>query len=119
MALRHFMNSRIGIAKFIFSLDAVLGVLSVGGAALYIAALSSWKMWAAFLATFVPFSALWLLFCYAAYKGLTSEKVVLKFVFWTYVVANLFVFPVGTVISGASVWLWRDLRKQNIRPVSA
>jgi hypothetical protein len=41
MVLRHFMDSRIGIAKLIFSLDAVLGVLSVGGAALYIAALSS------------------------------------------------------------------------------
>ena len=114
-----FMNDRTRLAKFMFSLNAVVGVLGVGGAALYVAALSSGKTWMTFLAIFGPFSALWLLFCYGGYKGLTSEKAALKFVFWTYVVANVFVFPVGTAISGVSVWLWRDLRKQNIRPVSA
>lgn len=113
------MNNRIRVAKFVFSLDAVLGILSVGGAALYGAAFSSGKVWPAFLAVFVPCSVLWALFCYGAYKGLTSEKAVLKFVFWSNVVGNVFGFPVGTAIAGVSIWLWRDLRKQNIRPVSA
>jgi hypothetical protein len=117
--LRQFMNNRTRVAKFMFSLDAVLGILSVGGAALYVAALTAGEAWTAFLAIFVPFAVLWSLFCYWAYKGLTSEKAVLKFVFWSYVVGNVFGFPVGTAIAGVSIWLWRDLRKQNIRPVSA
>ena len=112
------MDNRIRVAKFVFSLDAVLGILSIGGAALYVAAFASGNAWTAFFAIFVPIAVLWALFCYWAYKGLTSEKAVLKFVFWSYVVANVFGFPVGTAIAGVSIWLWRDLRKQNIRPVS-
>lgn len=99
------------MAKFVFSLDALLGILSVGGAALYGAAYASGNMWTTFLAIFVPFAVLWALLCYGAYKGLTSEKAVLKFVFWSYVVGNVFGFPVGTAIAGVSIWLWRDLRR--------
>ena len=76
------MDNHIRVAKFVFSLDAVLGILAVGGAALYGAALTSGNAWTAFVAIFVPFAVLWTFFCYWAYKGLTSEKVVLKFVFW-------------------------------------
>ena len=112
------MDNRIRVAKFVFSLDAVLGILSVGGAALYGATWTSGNYWTAVFASFVSFAVLWALFCYWAYKGLTSEKAVLKFVFWSYVVGNVFGFPVGTAIAGVSIWLWRDLRKQNIRPVS-
>jgi len=112
------MISRVRVAQFVFSLDAVLGILSIGGAALYGAALSSGKAWTAFLAIFVPFALLWSLFCYGAYKGLTSEKAALKFVFWSNVVGNVFGFPVGTAIAGVSIWLWRDVRKQDVRPVS-
>ena len=113
------MVNRIRVAKFVFSLDAVLGILSVGGAALYGVALTSGNKWTAFFAPFVPIAALWALFCYLAYKGLTSENAVLKFVFWLNVVGNVFGFPVGTAIAGVSIWLWRDIRKQNIRPGSA
>jgi hypothetical protein len=113
------MDSRIRVAQFVFALDAGLGILSVGGAALYGAALTSGNALTAFVSTFVPFSVLWALFCYWAYKGLTSQKAVLKFVFWSYVVGNVFGFPVGTAISGVSIWLWRDLRRHNIRPVPA
>ncbi|HSW12714.1 MAG TPA: hypothetical protein VLI06_07735 [Solimonas sp.] len=113
------MNNPIRVAKFVFSLDAVLGILAIGGAALYGAALTSGNAWMAFFAVFAPFAALWTLFCYGAYKGLTSGKAVLKFVFWSHVVGNAFGFPVGTAIAGVSIWLWRELRKQNTRPVSA
>ena len=113
------MDNRIRVAKFVFSLDAVLGILSIGGAALYGAAFSSGNVWTTSLAIFLPFSVLWALFCYWAYKGLTSEKTVLKFVFWLFVVGHVFGFPVGTAISGVSIWLWRDLRNQNISRVSA
>ena len=109
-----FLKDRIRVAKVIFGLDAVLGILSIGAAALYVAALTSGNAWAAFLATLVPFAALWSSFCYCAYKGLTSEKAVLKVVFWLYVVGNVFVFPVGTAIAGVSIWLLRDLRTQDL-----
>jgi hypothetical protein len=113
------MNNRIRVAKLIFSLDAVLGILAVGGACLYAAAYNRHAGLLTCLPIFVPLAVLWSSFCYWAYKGLTSEKAVLKFVFWSYVVCNVFSFPIGTGIAGVSIWLWRDLRKQNIRPVSA
>ena len=113
------MSDRITVAKLLFSLDAVLGILGAGGGALYAAALSSGNVWAAFLAIFVPSALLWSLFCYLAYKGLTAENVVLKVVFWSFVVGHVLVFPVGTAIAGVCIWLWRDLRKPTIGPVSA
>jgi len=63
---------RIRVAKFIFSLDAVLGILSVGGAALYGAAYASGNMWTTFFAIFVPFAVLWALICYT--KVLRAKK---------------------------------------------
>ena len=104
-----FMNDRVRLAKYLFSLEAALGILSIGGAALFGAAYSSKSMWLAFPLIFVPFSALWALFCYGAYKGLTSPNVFSNLVFWLFVVGHLFAFPIGTAISGACIWLWRDL----------
>jgi hypothetical protein len=57
-----FMNDRVKLAKCLFSLDAVLGILGIGAAALYGAAYSSKSMWVAFLPVFVPLSGLWALF---------------------------------------------------------
>ena len=114
------MNNRIKVAKFIFSLDALLGILAVGAACLFGAAYNRHApLLPIFLTIFLPLAVLWSVFCYCAYKGLTSEKAVLKFVFWFYVVCNVLSFPIGTAIAGVSIWLWRDLRKQDIRPVSA
>lgn len=115
---RQLTENRTRLAKLLFSIKAVLGILSIGGAALYGAAWTSGNAWTAFFSVFVPFALLWALFCYAAYGGLTSEKTVLKFVFWLYVVGNVFIFPVGTAFAGVAIWLWRDSRKQNIVPVS-
>ena len=112
------MGDRLTAAKLVFSLDAVLGILSAGGGALYAAALSSGNVWAAFLAIFVPSAMLWSLFCYLAYRGLTGENVALRVLFWSHVVGHVFVFPIGTAIAGASIWLWRELRKQGIQPAS-
>ena len=81
------MIDRITVAKLTFSLDAVLGILGAGGAALYGAAYSSGNVWTTFLTIFVPSAMLWSLFCYSAYKGLTSQNVVLKVVFWLFVVS--------------------------------
>jgi hypothetical protein len=103
------MNDRFRLAKYLFSLDAVLGILSIGGAVLYGAAYSSSSVWVAFFPVFVPFAALWALFCYGAYKGLTSPNVFSKIVFWLFVVGHVVAFPVGTAISGACIWLWRGL----------
>lgn len=106
-------------AKIVFSLAALVGGWSVGGAALYVAAYTPGEAWLAFLAIFVPCAALWVALCFWAYKGLTSDKAILIVVFWLFVVANVFVFPVGTVIAAVSIWLWRDSRKQTVRPLSS
>jgi hypothetical protein len=109
-------NNRIWVAKLIFSLDAVLGILSIGGAALFGAAYSSGNVWTTALAIFVPCALLWGAFCYGAYRGLTSGHLALKCLFWIFVAGNFFGFPVGTAIAALSIWLWRDGRKGNTRP---
>lgn len=96
------------LAKVLFVLDAGLGILSIVGAALYGAAYASKSAWAAFFSVFLPFAALWVLFCYGAYKGLTTTNAFLKVVFWVSVVGHVFAFPVGTAFSGICIWLWRD-----------
>ena len=104
------------LAKLLFALDAILGVASIGGAALYGATYASGNVWVAFFKVFIPASVLWALFCYGAYKGLTSGNLALKILFWLFVVGHAPAFPVGTAISGACIWLWRELRKPDVRP---
>ena len=104
------IRNRLLVTRLVFFLGAAVGILSIGGAALYGATFSSANVWQAFLTTFVPCAALWALFCYAAYQGFSSRNPILKCVFWLYVVFNVFVFPVGTAIAGVSVWLWRERR---------
>ena len=101
--------NRIRIAQFLFALDGLLGIASIGAAALYGAAWSSGNVWTAALTIFVPCAALWSLLCYGAYKGLTSSNKALNALFWIIVVGNAIGFPVGTAIAGAYVWLWREL----------
>lgn len=108
------MNDRIRLAKYLFSLDAALGILAIGGAALYGAAFNPKSGWATFLLILVPFSALWASFCYGAYKGLTGPNAFTRVLFWVFVVGHVFAFPVGTAISGACVWLWRDWSKPRL-----
>ncbi len=110
------MNDRVRLAKYLFFLDAVVGILGIGGAALYGAAYSSKSAWVAFFPVFIPFSALWALFCYGAYKGLTSPNAFGKVVFWLFVVGHVPAFPVGTAISGACIWLWRGLSSAVTNP---
>jgi hypothetical protein len=111
--MKKLVNDRIRLARYLFTLDALLGILAIGGAALYGAAYSSKSMWASFLLVFVPFSVLWALFCYAAFKGLTKPGALSKIAFWLFVVGHLAAFPIGTAISGACVWLWRNLSRHS------
>jgi hypothetical protein len=106
--VRDFFENRARLAKLLFSLDAVLGIASIGGASLYGAAYSAGNVWVAFFTTFIPLGLLWALFCYGAYKGLASENVLLRILFWSFVVGHAIAFPVGTAIAGAAVWLWRE-----------
>lgn len=106
-----YVNNPIRLAKLTFSVGAGIGILGIGGACLYIAAYDRHSdVWSIFYSIFVPFSALWALFCYSAYRGLTSANPILKLLFWSCVVFNAFGFPIGTGIAGVAVWLWRDLR---------
>lgn len=111
------MNDRIRVARLVLSLDAVLGILVVGAACLFGVSYNRHaSVLATFVTIFVPLSVLWSSLCYGAYRGLTSDKVVLQFVFWLVVVCNVPSFPIGTGIAGVLIWLWRDSRKQGIRP---
>lgn len=103
------VNNRVLLARLLFILDAVLGILVVGAACLYGAAFNRNPDWVAIALTFfLPLSLAWSLLCYFAYKGLTSGNIVLKSVFWFYVFCNVFTFPIGTAIAGASIWLRRE-----------
>jgi hypothetical protein len=107
------MTDKIKVAKVMFSIDAILGILVVGAACLFsVAYRRHGGMLPTFLTIFVPLTVLWLSICYWAYKGLTSDKVMLKLVFWFYVICNAISFPIGTAIAGVSIWLRRELRKQ-------
>ena len=111
------MINRITVAQIVFSLDAVLGILTVAAACLFAAAYNRHApVLPLVLTVFLPLALLWSSICYGAYKGLTSEKAVLKFVFWLYVVVNAIGFPVGTAIAGVSIWLWRDLKTSALSP---
>ena len=106
-----FLKNRNRLAQYLYSLDAVLGILSIAGAALYIAALSSKSLPAVFFFVFVPCSLLWASLCYGAWKGLVHTNLFFKILFWLHVVVNVFVFPVGTALAAAAIWLRRELRK--------
>lgn len=108
--VRGFLDDRERVARILFVLGALEGISGVGAGALYGAALGSGDPMATFLTVFAPLSALWALFTYLAYRGLASRNFLLAFVFWVYVVFHFFVFPVGTFIAVASVWIRRDLR---------
>lgn len=103
------MRDTIKIAKYLFTIDAVLGILAIGGAALYAAAYSSKGAVLTFILVFVPCSALWASFCYGAFKGLTSKSAILNLLFWLFVVGHFFAFPVGTAISALCIWLRREV----------
>lgn len=89
----YFMSDRTRVAKYLFSLDAILGILSIGGAALCGAAYSSKSIWVAFFPIFAPLTVLWALLCYGTYKGLTSSNIFLTLLFWLFVVGIFLPFP--------------------------
>jgi hypothetical protein len=104
--LTRLTSDRARVAKVVFSLGALIGTLGVGAGSLGGATYSSGNVWATAAAFFVPIAALWLAFCYGAHRGLASSRVLLRLLFWLFVLAHVFVFPVGTAISGVCVWLW-------------
>src|SRR5690606_27769975 len=94
---------RVGIARAVLSLDAVLGILAIGVACLYGAAYQTCPALPIVFAIFLPTSALWFAFCYLTYKGLANDRVILQAVFWLNVLCNTVVFPVGTGIAAVCV----------------
>lgn len=107
------MRDRETFARIVFCIGAAMGVLSAGAGALYAAAMGSsgTAFWIQFVAIWAPVAALWMLFCYGAYRGLASRNVALRVVFWLFVLFHVFVFPIGTAISAACLWLSRDMRR--------
>lgn len=112
---RWLRENRSRVARWVFALDAVLGMLGIGGAALFGAAYASGNVWTTVLAIFVPGALLWGAFCYGAYRGLTSANILLNGLFWIFVAGNVFAFPVGTAIAALSIWLWRAGRSTHAR----
>lgn len=104
------LADRVWLARVLFSIDAVLGILVAGAAALSGAAWTSANPRQVFVAILIPLAIIWIAVCYGAYKGVTTRRPVLLAVFWVCVIVNLPTFPIGTAIAGASVWLWRELK---------
>ena len=107
------LNDRTRLARYLFSLDAVLGVLAIGVAAFSATAYSSGSIAEAFFPPFLSITLVWLLFCYGAHKGLTNLNAFGKLVFWLFVIGHFFVFPIGTLFSGVFIWLWSERSKPN------
>lgn len=99
------------LARLLFGIEGVIGAFGIGAAAFYGAAMTTGNAWVAFFGILIPFLPLWALFCYGAYRGLTSDNLFQRVLFWLFVTGHVFVFPVGTVISGALIWLRREWRK--------
>ncbi len=68
----------------------------------------------AFSIVFFTLSIFWSLFCYGAYKGIKSNKLHLKIIFWLFVICSivLVAFPVGIMFSVALIYLWRSINKE-------
>lgn len=67
-----------------------------------------------FSIVFFTLSIFWSLFCYGAYKGIKSNKLYFKIIFWLFVICNSFlvVFPAGIMFSVALIYLWRSIKKE-------
>lgn len=65
-----------------------------------------------FSVIFFPLSLSWSLFCYGAYKGIKSDNLILKFIFWFFVLWNIITFPIGTIFAIYLIYLWREINKR-------
>jgi hypothetical protein len=112
-----FMNTNnIKIAKRLFICIAIAGIAFSAGVGLLCVvfagvAASEPLVWIVSSAIFVTLSTFWLLFCYGAYKGLNSNRLYLKIIFWLFVIVNMAHFPVGTTFAIALIYLWRKVNK--------
>jgi hypothetical protein len=107
---------KINIAKRLFILIAIAGVVFSAGTGLLCfvfagVAASKPFVWIISSAISVTLSAFWLLFSYGAYKGLNSNRLYLKIVFWLFVIVNIVFFPIGTIFAISLIYLWREVNK--------
>jgi hypothetical protein len=66
-----------------------------------------------FSIVFFTLSIFWSLFCYGAYKGIKSNKLYFKIIFWLFVMCSIVivVFPVGIMFVVALFSLLRSIKK--------
>ena len=103
-------------ASALFGFSALVGVVVIGAGALSGAAWApNARVWIVFAQVFIPAASVWLAFSYGAYKGLASDNAGLRFLFWANVGVMFFIFPVGTAVAAAMVWLWRELKNAKVR----
>jgi hypothetical protein len=113
--------NKIQIAKYLFIANAVLVSVGYGALAGLVAFVYDSgpgphlkEAIIAFSIVFFTLSIFWSLFCYGAYKGIKSNKLYLKIIFWLFVMCNivLVAFPVGTMFAVALIYLWRSIKKE-------
>jgi hypothetical protein len=115
--------NKIQIAKYLFIANAVLVSVGYGALAGLIAFVYASgpgphlkEAIIAFSIVFFTLSIFWSLFCYGAYKGIKSDKLYFKIIFWLFVVCStvLVVFPVGAIFAAALIYLWHSIKKEAI-----
>ena len=105
-------RDRARAATVLVVLNTLIGIFGIAGGAMYGATFSSGNVGLAFVAMFVPITFFWVLSCYGAHRGLKSDNVFLRMLFWIHVLNNFFIFPVGTATSCLLIWLRRDMRRK-------
>ncbi|SDU03185.1 hypothetical protein SAMN05216296_1376 [Pseudomonas pohangensis] len=109
---------KLKIAIIAYSTNMLLAALSIGFIGYSIAKPFPRGDIGLHLLIFIAVLLLWAIFSYYAYKGLTSDNLLLKIIFWTHTLWNLLLgFPFGTAIALAFIYLWIELKKQKTSPL--
>ena len=112
----HMNLTKLQIAKYLFIANAIF--VSVGYGLLAALAAIAYSpgpgphikaALTAFAVVFVILAIFWSLFCYGAYKGMTSERTSFKVIFWVFVICSMLSFPIGTAFAVALIYLRRAI----------
>ena len=109
-------QGKLKIARIAYLANMLLGAASAGFIA-YLAVSFPNGKWpesddaiSIFSIIFITITLLWAIFSYGAYKGLTSNNIALKIIFWVHTIWNLVTFPIGTAIAAICIYIWSDLK---------
>ena len=114
------IRNKLRAAKILLIINAIIGVAGSAGIAIYMAAFAYDSgpnhvgAMITFTVVFFPIAILWSLFCYGAYKGIITDRIFPKFIFWLFVVFSVAGFPIGTITSFILIYLWYTLKNEGV-----